>query len=50
LTGKKTKKINELEEPTPKGIPFEDAVKRLLQAPPSPKTKKSQPNKSKDKD
>jgi len=50
LTGKKTKKINELEEPTPKGIPFEDAVKRLLQTPPLPKAKKNQPEKFRDKD
>jgi hypothetical protein len=48
LTKTKTKKISESEESALKEIPFEDAVKRLLQTPPSPKAKKSPPEKSKE--
>jgi len=43
---KKTMKKNEPEEPQLKEISFEDAVKRLLQTPPSQKSNKRQPKQS----
>jgi hypothetical protein len=47
---KKIKKKNKPEESPLESIPFEDAVKRLLQTPPSPKTKKTGQKNSNDKD
>jgi hypothetical protein len=47
---KKTTKKRDIKESALKEIPFEDAVKSLLQAPSSPKAKKGPPQKFKDKD